>query len=178
MLFYDSLFTINFTHLPIIQSHNKSYRATYPPTQNQVLLAHHSIFQVFLTFRPWHDALVIAQSHAITLINKKGGLGGWWKARPKVKLHWLITPMQNSKKLEFKIQFNWFDRIHVKLILLTLISTFFFFKTNFNWSYVLVLNIFSITTQWGFCEYVLSKKIKTDIFNKSRFANRKLIITI
>ena len=29
----------------------------------------------------------------------------------------------------------------------------------------------------GFCKYVVSKKIyKTDIFNKSAFANRKLII--
>ena len=32
--------------------------------------------------------------------------------------------------------------------------------------------------QWGFCKYVLSKKIKTDIFNKSAFANRKLIVTM
>ena len=30
--------------------------------------------------------------------------------------------------------------------------------------------------QWGFCKHVLSKKIKTDIFNKSAFANRKLIV--
>ena len=29
--------------------------------------------------------------------------------------------------------------------------------------------------QWGFCKYVLSKKVKADIFNKSAFANRKLI---
>ena len=27
--------------------------------------------------------------------------------------------------------------------------------------------------QWGFCKYVLSKKIKIDIFSKSAFANRK-----
>ena len=32
--------------------------------------------------------------------------------------------------------------------------------------------------QQGLCKYVLSKKIKTDIFNKSVFANRKLIIII
>ena len=31
--------------------------------------------------------------------------------------------------------------------------------------------------QWGFCKHVLSKKIKTYIFNKSAFANRKLIVT-
>ena len=28
--------------------------------------------------------------------------------------------------------------------------------------------------QWGFCKYVLSKKIKTDIFNKPGFHSRKL----
>ena len=41
---------------------------------------------------------------------------------------------------------------------------------------MLLLDIFSIITQWGFCKYVLSQKIKTDIFNKSAFANRKLIV--
>ena len=41
---------------------------------------------------------------------------------------------------------------------------------------VLLLNIFSIVTQWGFCEYVLSKKINSDIFNKSAFTNGKLIV--
>ena len=30
--------------------------------------------------------------------------------------------------------------------------------------------------QWGFCKYVLSKEIKSDIFNKSAFAKRKLIV--
>ena len=32
--------------------------------------------------------------------------------------------------------------------------------------------------QWDFCKFVLSKKIKNDIFNKSAFANRKLIVII
>ena len=32
--------------------------------------------------------------------------------------------------------------------------------------------------QWGFCKYVLSKKMKTDIFNKSAFANRIFIVVI
>ena len=32
--------------------------------------------------------------------------------------------------------------------------------------------------QWGFCKYVLSKKMKIDIFNKSAFANGKLIVII
>ena len=32
--------------------------------------------------------------------------------------------------------------------------------------------------QWGFFKYVLSKKIKTDIFNKPAFSNRKLIVII
>ena len=32
--------------------------------------------------------------------------------------------------------------------------------------------------QWGFCKSVLLKKIKTDIFNKSAFGNRKVIVTV
>ena len=32
--------------------------------------------------------------------------------------------------------------------------------------------------QWGFCKYVLSKKIKTDIFSKSAFASKKIIVII
>ena len=51
-----------------------------------------------------------------------------------------------------------------------------FLKTNLNCSCVLLLDIYSIIMQWGFCKYVLSKNIKTDIFFKSAFANRKLIV--
>ena len=32
--------------------------------------------------------------------------------------------------------------------------------------------------QWGFYKYILSQKIKTDIFNKSAFSNSKLIVII
>ena len=39
-------------------------------------------------------------------------------------------------------------------------------------------DIVSIIMQWGFCKYVLSKKMKTGIFNKSAYANRKLIVII
>ena len=77
-----------------------------------------------------------------------------------------------------RILLNWFHRIHFQLILLTLLYKSLFFKINLNSSYVLLLDIFSINTQWDFCKYVLSKKIKTDIFNKSVFANRKVIIFI
>ena len=36
--------------------------------------------------------------HAVTHANQeKGGLGGWWKACPKVKLCGLILPTPNSK---------------------------------------------------------------------------------
>ena len=75
-----------------------------------------------------------------------------------------------------RILFNWFHKIHFTLILLTLLYKSLFFKTNLNCSYILLLDIFLINTQWDFCKYVLSKKIKTDIFNKSVFANRKVII--
>ena len=62
------------------------------------------------------------------------------------------------------------------MILLTLLFKPLFFKTNLN--YILLLDIFSIVMQWGFCKYVLSKKIKTDIFNKSGFRSRKLIVIV
>ena len=69
--------------------------------------------------------------------------------------------------------------INFKLILLTFeLFKFLIFKTNLNCSYVVLLNIFSIDTQWGFCKYVSSKKIKTDIFNNSAFGNRKLIAIV
>ena len=32
--------------------------------------------------------------------------------------------------------------------------------------------------QWGFCKYVLSKKMNTDIVYKSASANRELIVII
>ena len=53
-----------------------------------------------------------------------------------------------------------------------------FFRTNLNCKYILLIDVFSIIMQWGFSEYVLSKKIKNDIFSKSAFANRKLIVII
>ena len=64
-------------------------------------------------------------------------LGRQWKACPKVKLHGLIAPTQilNSSS---RIHFNWFNRIHFKLILLTLLFKSLFFKTNLKWSYILL----------------------------------------
>ena len=50
--------------------------------------------------------------------------------------------------------------------------------TNLDCRCVLLLDIFLIIVQWGFYKYVLSKKIKTNIFNRSTFANRKLIVII
>ena len=64
----------------------------------------------------------------------------------------------------------------MKLILLILLFKSSFFKTNLN--YILLLDIFSIVTQWGFGKYVLSKKIKTDIFNKFGFRSRKFIVIV
>ena len=47
---------------------------------------------------PWHDAQVIACTHAVTRTNQeKGGLGGQSKAHPKVKLCGLKFPAPNSK---------------------------------------------------------------------------------
>ena len=125
--------------------------------------------------RPWHDAQAIACACTITCANKeKEGLGGQWKACPKVKLHGLISLW---KILNYsRIHFNGFNRSHFKLILLTLLFKSLFFKTNLNCCCILLLDIFSIIMQWGFCKYFLSKKIKTVIFI-SAFPNRKLIVT-
>ena len=45
--------------------------------------------------------------------------------------------------------------------------------TNLN---VLLLDIVSIITQWASVNMLYQKRYKTDIFNKSAFANRKLIV--
>ena len=45
--------------------------------------------------------------------------------------------------------------------------------TNLN---VLLLDIVSIMTQWASVNMLYQKRYKADIFNKSAFANRKLII--
>ena len=53
---------------------------------------------LFRSSRLWHDARAIACTCAVTRGNQeKGGLGGQWKAHPKVKLHGLILPAPNSK---------------------------------------------------------------------------------
>ena len=80
----------------------------------------------------------------------------------------LISPAQNLNSSS-RIHFNQFKRSHFKLILLlTLLFKSLLFKTNLNSSYNLLLDIFLIIMmQWGFCKYVFSKKMKTNIFNKS-----------
>ena len=45
--------------------------------------------------------------------------------------------------------------------------------TNLN---ILLLDIVSIITQWASVSMLYQKRYKTDIFNKSAFANRKLIV--
>ena len=52
-----------------------------------------------------------------------------------------------------RIHFNWFNRINFKLILLTLLFNS-FLKTNLNCRYVLLLDIFPVVAQWGFCKYL------------------------
>ena len=46
--------------------------------------------------------------------------------------------------------------------------------TNLN---VLLLDIVSVITQWASVNMLYQKRYKTDIFNKSAFANRKLEVT-
>ena len=57
---------------------------------------------------------------------------------PEGKAAWADMPEQNSKQLA-QIDFNLFNRIHFKLILLTLLVKS--FKTNLNCSYVLLLDV-------------------------------------
>ena len=70
-----------------------------------------------------------------------------------------------------RIYFYWNNTINFKLILLTLLFKFLFFLKKILTAAFFWL-LFSIIMQWGFCKYVLSKKIKTDIINKSTFRNR------
>ena len=69
-------------------------------------------------------------------------------------------------------------QIHFKLILLTLLYKYLFFKINLKCSYIFLLDTFSMIMQWAFCKDVLSKKIKTDIFSKSAFWCQKIIVII
>ena len=48
-------------------------------------------------FRAWHDAWTIAHAHAVTCANQEKGVGGCWKACPKLKLCGLISPAPNAK---------------------------------------------------------------------------------
>ena len=58
------------------------------------------VWLYLLTYRSWHDVQANARTCAVTHAHQeKGGLGRWWKVRPKVKLHWLILPAPNSKWL-------------------------------------------------------------------------------
>ena len=94
--------------------------------------------------RPWHDKWAVARSHVITHANQeKGCLGGWWIAHPRVKRHGLISPPKILKSLS-RIHFNWFSIINFRLILLALLFTPLFFKTNLNCSYTLSLDIVSV----------------------------------
>ena len=88
----------------------------------------------------------------------------------------LISPIQNSQLLSPRNYFNSYNRINFKLILLTLLFKSLCFMRKLNC--FLVLDIISIVMHWGFCKYVLSKKIKRDIVNKSAFRDRKLIVIV
>ena len=78
---------------------------------------------------------------------------------PKVKLCGLISPAQNSNSLS-RICTNWFKRINFKLILLNLLFKSLLFKISLNCSYVLLIYIFSIITQWVSIKNVFIKKDK------------------
>ena len=123
----------------------------------------------FFINRPWHDAVPVLSPAQIK--KKESWAGNEKPAQRQSCVGWYrLHKIVNSSS---RIHFNWFNRIHFKLILLTLLFKSLFFKTNLNYSYNLLLDIFSFITQWGFCKYVFSKKLKTDFFCKSAFGNRK-----
>ena len=64
-----------------------------------------------------HGTQGIACTHVIICRNQeKGGLGGKWKACQKLKLCGLILSVKIVNSLS-RIHFNWFNKIHFKLIL-------------------------------------------------------------
>ena len=99
----------------------------------------------------------------------------WVGAAPHAPLHY-GKPRGYSRCMA-RIHFNWFNRIQLKLILLTLLFKSSFFKTNLNCCYILLLDIFNHYAM-GFFKYALSRKLKNDIFNKSAFGNKTLVIKL
>ena len=124
--------------------------------------------------RPWYDMWAIAHTCAITCTNQeKGGFGGQWKASLKVKLpSWYrLHKILNSLP---RINFNWFNRIHFKWFFQTYFLSLYFLRQILTAAKFYYL----IYSQSVKSVNVLSKKKKTDIFNKYAFDNRKLIIII
>ena len=100
-----------------------SYFLCFPVAKFSILV---KVNDCITTIRPWHDVSVIAHTCSITIANQeKGGLRGW-KTSLNVKLHGLTSSTQNSNS-SFRIHFNWFSRIHFKLLILTLLFKVFIF---------------------------------------------------
>ena len=74
-----------------------------------------------------------------------------------------------------EIHCNWFNIINFKLILLTLL---YFLPQIVTAAKFLSLGIVSVITHQTFVKTFYQKRWKTDIFNKSGFDNRKLIVII
>ena len=64
-----------------------------------------------------------------------------------------------------RINFNWFNIINLDWFFLPYIFKSLVFKTNLTCSYVLLLDIVSIITQWASVNLLYQKRQKTDIFN-------------
>ena len=105
-----------------------------------------------------NDIRAIAHTCAITHASKeKEGLGRQWKACPQLKLHELISP-------EF-----------------ILTDTIEFILNWFFYPYLLCLYLRQILTAATFCYLIYFQPLcngVSDIFNKSAFVNRKLVVII
>ena len=68
--------------------------------------------------------LAAFDTRAVTRANEeKGRLGGWWKARPKVKLRGLISPAPNLNNSS-RINFTWFNIINLDWFFLPSVFNF------------------------------------------------------
>ena len=91
----------------------------------------------------------IRPRHDMQIKKKKAWSGDEKPGLPGGKAAWADCPCKilNSSS---RIHIDLFNRIHYKVILLTLLFKSLFFITNLNCSYVLLLDIFSVVTQLSF----------------------------
>ena len=144
----------------VLYRHAKNLRHVSPQNRFTLKEFETTTWEIGLIIFPWHDTQAIARTCAVTIRTnqEKGDLGRQWKARPKVILRgwYRLRKILNSSSW---VHADWFNRIIFKLTRLTLLFKSLFFKTHLNCSYVLLLYIFSIITQWASCFIKKDKRL-------------------